>query len=338
MRAATYPIKKDPPSLDIVDINIPVPGEGEALVKLLYTGVNPIDYWIAGGRYPINPPNRIVGSEGVGIVVDVGDDVKGLRPGDKVAIYPWIYCGECGYCRAGMENLCDEGGIVGGVIDGCYAEYIRLPIKNLVKIGGGELVNYAVSGVSILTAYHAIRRIPIEEVDKALVYGASGNVGMFIIQYLSRMGIEVAGVSRKNWILEYGADHRVEIEDLEEFISRWGRPDLVVNPLGGDVFRESTYLVRKRGYIVTFGGLLSMKLPLDVAPIYRREIHVIGSTGGTYNEFKNVVKHISKGYLRARVWKVFELDEAEKAIRSLFSKERDGKILIRNNGLNQSTV
>ncbi len=330
MLASVYSSKVDPPKLELREVETPKPGPKEVLVRLQYTGVNPIDYWIAGGRYPIDPPNHIVGSEGFGKVVEKGSEVEDIDEGDYVSIYPWIHCGECRFCRMGLENLCVNGGIVGGVVDGCYAEYICLPERNVAKTGDGDPKQFAVAGVSALTAYHLIKRIPVEDVDKALVYGASGNVGMFIVQYLSRMGVEVAAVTRREWVLDMGADHILEMDEVEGFISSWGEPDLIVNPLGGESFRDSLYLLRRRGYIVTFGGLLSMDLPLEVGPIYRKELHLIGSTGGSYEEFRAVLRHLSKGLVKAKIWRVFGLDRAEEALNSLFTRERDGKILIAN--------
>ncbi len=320
--------KTDPPRLVVREVETPEPGPDEVVVKILYTGVNPIDYWIASGRYPLDPPNRIVGSEASGIVVDVGENVTRLKKGMQVSIYPWIHCGDCEECGEGHENLCLRGGIVGGVVDGTYAEYVKLPSKNVYE-AGGDPVTQATAGVSALTAKHVVNRALELCVDKALVYGASGNVGMYIVQYLANAGIDVAAVTRKGWVSELGASMVVHPKDVKGLIDEWGEPDLIINPLGGEVLAESLGLVRRHGYVMIFGGLTSMDIPGGVAPIYRREASLIGMTGGTIQEFKEVVRDLERGMVKPRIWRVYSLDEAGEALNNLFSGERDGKILIK---------
>ncbi len=331
MRAATYSGKVDPPRLVVGEVGTPEPGPGEVLVKILYTGVNPIDYWIASGRYPLDPPKRIVGSEASGIVVDVGDGVNRLKKGMQVSIYPWIHCGECEECREGHENLCLRGGIVGGVVDGTYAEYVKLPEKNVYEAGGEPEIQ-ATAGVSALTAKHAVNRALELCIEKALVYGASGNVGMYIVQYLAKAGIDVAAVTRKDWVSGLGASRVVPPGDVKQLIDEWGEPDLIINPLGGKLLAESLIIVKRHGYVMTFGGLTSMDIPGGVAPIYRRETSLIGVTGGTIQEFKDVLRDLERGVVKPRIWRIYSLDQAGEALNSLFSRERDGKILIRMSG------
>ncbi len=328
MRAAIYIEKTDPPRLVVREVDTPEPGPDEVVVKILYTGVNPIDYWIASGRYPLDPPNRIVGSEASGIVVDVGENVTRLKKGMQVSIYPWIHCGDCEECREGHENLCLRGGIVGGVVDGTYAEYVKLPEENVYEAGGEPEIQ-ATAGVSALTAKHAVNRALELCIEKALVYGASGNVGMYIVQYLANAGIDVAAVTRKDWVSELGASRIVPPKDVGKLIDEWGEPDLIINPLGGQVLAESLGLVRRHGYVMIFGGLTSMDIPGGVAPIYRREASLIGVTGGTIQEFKEVVRDLERDVVKPRIWRVYSLDEAGEALNNLFSGERDGKILIK---------
>ncbi|HIQ13583.1 MAG TPA: hypothetical protein EYH44_04285 [Thermoprotei archaeon] len=330
MKAAVYTAKNDPPHLEVVELPYPEPRPGEVTVKLLYVGVNPIDYWIAGGRYPIASPNRIVGSEGYGVIDSVGEDVEDLSVGDYVTIYPWLFCGSCRYCVNGLENLCINVGIVGGAVDGCYAEYIRLPAKNVVPVESGVGEYLAVAGVSALTAYHAVAIGDVSKGDNVLVYGASGNVGMFILQYARFRDANVYGVSRWSWITEYGALERIHHEELEKYVAdRRLEFDVIFNSLGGDLFSESIRYLSRRGRIVTFGGLKNMSTELDIAPIYRLELRIYGSTGGTYKEFLEVVDHLSSGTVKPRIWRVYPLDMADEAIKNLFHPERSGKILIK---------
>ena len=330
MKAAVYREKADPPVLHIVDIPRPSPSAGEVLVRVEYIGVNPIDYWISGGRYPLRTRYGIVGSECYGVVEEVGEGVEDLRPGDPVSIYPWLHCGRCGYCKSGLQQLCVNGGLVGGKIDGCYAEYVLLPVNNVYKVGSeGSGEAYATAGVSALTAIHAVNMADVREGERVLVYGASGNVGMYILQYSKLRGAEVYGVSRWEWIKDYGADHRVDRDGIGKLMDEGIRFDVIFNSMGGNLFSDSIDLLEKRGRIVTFGGLTSMESILKIAPLYRRELKIIGSTGGTIEEFKQVLSDLESGRIKPKIWRIYKLDDAQDALRSLFSVERSGKILIK---------
>ena len=330
MKAAVYKVKRDPPEFEIVELPYPEPGVGEVTVRLEYVGVNPIDYWIAGGRYPLESDNRIVGSEGYGVIDSVGEGVEGFSEGDRVSIYPWLYCGSCRYCIEGLENLCVRGGIIGGVLDGCYAEYIKVSVKNIAKVDGGRGEYLAVAGVSALTAYHAVDLAGVSKSENVLVFGASGNVGMFLLQYSKLYGANVYGVSRWGWITDYGADYRLSLDELDRFVrDNHLEFDVIFNSIGGNLFGGSLNYLSKRGRLVTFGGLKSMSSEIDIASLYRRELRILGSTGGTYSEFERVVKDLADEKVSPRIWRIFSLDEATYAIRSLFDPERNGKILIK---------
>ena len=329
MKAAVYREKNDPPVLQIANVPDPVPGSGEVVVRVKYIGVNPIDYWISSGRYPLRTEYGIVGSECVGTVDSVGEGIDDLDVGDLVSIYPWIHCGQCSYCREGMENICVNGGIVGGLIDGCYAEYIKLPRRNVFKIGEYKDLKYlATAGVSALTALHAVNVAGVNEEDRVLVYGASGNVGMYLLQYCKMRGAYVVGISRHKWILDYGADEQINRDDIKKDLGNRMDFTVVFNPMGGELFTDSIKYMSRRGRLVTFGGLLSMESRLDIAPLYRRELRILGSTGGTLAEFKEVVKDLSQSRVKPKIWRIFKLEDASEALNSLFSEERSGKILI----------
>ncbi len=82
------------------------------------------------------------------------------------------------------------------------------------------------------------------------------------------------------------------------------------------------------GRLVTFGGLTGADVKLNVQSLYRKQIKLIGSTGGTRKEFQDLITIASKEELKVKVWKKFKLDEVKEALQSLFAKERDGRILL----------
>jgi alcohol dehydrogenase len=100
----------------------------DAIVKIVKTTICGTDLHILKGDVPTVEPGRILGHEGVGIVVDVGDAVSNFRKGDRVIISCITSCGKCEYCKKQMYSHCEDGGwILGHRIDGTQAEYVRIP-------------------------------------------------------------------------------------------------------------------------------------------------------------------------------------------------------------------
>ncbi|MBT2189046.1 zinc-dependent alcohol dehydrogenase family protein [Sphingobium nicotianae] len=111
----------DCPKPEIIDI-------GNAIVRITHTTICGTDLHILKGDVPTCTPGRILGHEGVGIVETVGSGVASFRPGDHVLISCITACGRCDYCRRGMYSHCTTGGwILGNMIDGTQAEYVRIP-------------------------------------------------------------------------------------------------------------------------------------------------------------------------------------------------------------------
>ena len=102
--------------------------------------------------------------------------------------------------------------------------------------------------------------------------------------------------------------------------------DVVLNSLGVQTWENSFASVGLNGRWVTFGGLTGADVKLNVQSLYSKQIKLIGSNGGTRKEITKVLE-MSKE-LKTRVWKIFTLDEAKEALEALFSKERDGGILL----------
>jgi len=101
---------------------------GDAIVKIVKTTICGTDLHILRGDVPTCNPGRILGHEGVGIVESVGAGVTTFKPGDRVLISCITACGRCDYCRRGMYSHCATGGwILGHMIDGTQAEYVRIP-------------------------------------------------------------------------------------------------------------------------------------------------------------------------------------------------------------------
>ena len=116
---------------DVTEVERPTPGQHQALVKLISSGVCHTDLHAMEGDWPVKPtPPFIPGHEGVGIVEEVGPDVENLKVGDMVGnAWLWGACGHCQYCRTGWETLCEEQVNGGYSVDGSFGEYMLVDAR-----------------------------------------------------------------------------------------------------------------------------------------------------------------------------------------------------------------
>ncbi len=335
MKAAVFE-KPGLENLKIMDnVEEPKINDHDILIKVKVTGVNPIDYFVVSGALPkIHPLPHIPGAETSGIVEQVGSHVNNsqIKKGDKVVVHNKVFDGTCDMCLNGLDMICRNGGLIGAITNGGFAEYITVPERNVFKLPDELDWNIAASlPVTSLTPYHALREASLKINENLLVFGASGSTGMIAVQLGKKMGAKVIAVSKDNWIKDdFGADYIIsdytKVAEQVKEITQGKMADVVLNSLGVETWESSFASVGINGRWVSFGGLTGADVKLNIQSLYSRQIKLIGSTGGTRKEMQEIID-ISKE-LKLRVWKRFKLEDVKEALQALFAKERDGRILL----------
>jgi len=319
-------------NLRVVEVETPRPGPHDVLVRVEAASVNPIDYATVTGAWSARPMPHIPGVEFAGFVEAVGDHVSGLKPGDRVTIYKNLFDGSCDMCLSGQEMFCRAGGTIGVDSNGGYAEYALVPARNAMPVGDRVSWELAASlPIGALTAYHALRLAGVSPGELVVVVGASGNTGMFAVQLAKMMGARVVAITSKQWLRDLGADEVVDVDNAKPVIERitgGSMADVVVDPLGSETMSKSIKLLGINGRIVTFGALTGGELRLSIREIYSKQIRLIGATGGTRKELQDLIKLANEGKLKVKVWRKYSLDQGVEALSNLFSRERDGRIMI----------
>jgi len=337
MKAAIF----EAPGLDnlkvIDNVDEPKIGGHDVLIKVKLAGVNPIDHIVVSGMLPrIVPFPHIPGAESSGIVEQVGSEINdgSIRKGDRVVVYNNISDGICDMCLNGLDMICRNGGLIGAITNGGFAEYISVPERNVFKVP--DKMDWEVAAslpLTSLTPYHALNEASIKLNEYLLVFGASGNTGMMAVQLGKKMGARVIAVSRDIWIKsDFGADFVISdydkiAENVKE-ITHGKMADVVLNSLGIGTWDSSFASIGINGRWVTFGGLTGADVKLNVQSLYRQQIKLIGSTGGTRNELRELIDIASTNGLKVKVWKKLKLDDVKEALQGLFAKDRDGRILL----------
>ena len=210
--------------------------------------------------------------------------------------------------------------------NGGFAEYIAVPEKNVFKIPNDIEWELAASlPVTTITPYHALKEAAPKVNESLLIFGASGNTGTMAIQFGKKMGAKVIAVSKDEWVKDFGADYVIvdydKVTEKVNELTQGKMVDVVLNSLGVGTWDSSFASVGVNGRLVTFGGLTGADVKLNVQSLYFNQIKLIGSTGGTRNDFREIID-MSKE-LKIRVWKKFKLDEVKEALQGLFSKGKE---------------
>jgi NADPH:quinone reductase-like Zn-dependent oxidoreductase len=176
------------------DYPVPEPGPGEVRVRIAAAALNRLDLWVLKGLPNLNLTYpHIPGADGAGTVDALGEGVSGWSVGDRVAIDPTLSCGECAYCRAGLENQCVHFGILGEHARGTFAEAIVVPARNLIAVPQHvSFAEAAAASLVFVTAWHSlITRGCLRPAESVLIVGAGGGVNTASLQIARLTGCTV---------------------------------------------------------------------------------------------------------------------------------------------------
>ena len=262
--------------LRLAEVPEPVPQPDEVILQVHYAALNPADRYLAENQYPAKPAlPHILGRDGVGTVVQVGSEVKGVGVGDRRAILR----GEVGVNRAGT-----------------FAQRVAVPAQDLVEIPAGWSETEAAGATLVyLTAYQALTMWgPLPPLAVVLVTGASGGVGVAAVQLAAAMGYRVVALSRspeKSRRLErLGAAATLNPED-----PKWpqtlkalafGRVDLAVDNIGGKLLPQVINTLGDLGRVSLVGRLGGPVPSFNTAALFFPPYPPWGSRGRRLDQYR----------------------------------------------------
>ena len=169
-------------------MEVPTPGPGDVLVRVRAAGICHSDVHYRAGRSRVEPLPLTLGHEVAGEIVATGSAVRRRAVGDRVCLHYLVICGECEHCRAGREQFCPTGLMLGHFTDGGWAEYIVVPERNAVLLPDTVPFEHgAVMMCSSATSLHALRKGRVTTGDTVLVVGAGG-LGLSAVQIAHALG------------------------------------------------------------------------------------------------------------------------------------------------------
>lgn len=176
MKALVY---EGPKKVAVQEVAVPVPRDGQALIKVNYCGICGSDIGIYSGTHPRAKAPLILGHEFVGVIEEIKGEANGFKVGDRVAAYPLLSCGHCFACKNGKEHVCDTLKLIGIDLDGGIAEYVCCNTDALYKIP--DSVPMKVAGIiePLAVAVHTLHRSGFKPLDKVAIQGA-GPIGLLV--------------------------------------------------------------------------------------------------------------------------------------------------------------
>jgi len=318
----------------IKEVQIPELKEGEALVKLKASAFNHRDWWIQKGLYAGLKFPIILGSDGAGIVEKVFNSIHSDWLSKEVMINPSLDWGMNERVQSSKYR------ILGLPEDGTFAEYVVVPVSNLIEkpdyLTWEQAAAIPLAG---LTAYRALfTRGEATQTDNILITGVGGGVALFAFQMAIALGAKVWVTSGKldkiQKAIQMGAQDGVNYKDIDwsknlKKLSNGGF-DLIIDSAAGPDFKELVELAKPGGRIVFYGGTNGNIPELLSAKIFWKQLDIKGSTMGSNKEFIDMVSFFQKYKLQPVINEVFSLLEAEKAIRKFDEPNQYGKIVMFN--------
>ncbi|MFS0925594.1 zinc-binding alcohol dehydrogenase family protein [Enterococcus durans] len=318
-------------SLNYKEVDVPSPEVGEVVVKLRAAAVNRRELMIAKGQYQGARAPIILGSDGAGEVYSLGNLVKSFSVGDQVIINPGLNWGK----DNNKKNV--DFSILGMPQNGTYAEYVKVPVENIVEkpahLSWEEAASLPLAG---LTAYRAlVTKGKIQKGEKVLIPGAGGGVATFLIQFAHVLGAEVYVTSSKedkiNKAMELGAVGGVNYTEenwVEQLLELTGGIDLSIDSVGGDSFKSLITLGKIGSRIVNFGSTRGPINNLFLPSLTLKEISIIGSTMGSMDDFSKMIKLVNEKEIHPVIDRVYSLREVNKALERIEKGQNFGKIVL----------
>lgn len=326
--------------LSITDLPRPSPGPNEVLINIRAIALNRLDLFVREGSPTLKlAMPHVVGSDGAGVIAEVGANVRDLRAGQRVLVNPGLSCGHCDFCLSGEQSLCAEFGIIGEHSTGTAAEYIKMPAVNVLPIPDSLTFEQAAAAPLVfLTAWRAlISRARLRVGEDVLVLGAGSGASTAAIQIAKYAGGRVFVTSSSDEKLkkasaigaDFGFNYRNQEWDREVFAATNRRGvDLVFESVGAATWTKSLRSLKRGGRMVVIGATTGSKPQEEIGYIFWKQIDILGSTMSNQREFREVMKLVFAGKLAPVIDSVMPIEKAQEAHARLAIGEQFGKIVL----------
>ncbi|MDH4097367.1 MAG: zinc-binding dehydrogenase [Nitrospira sp.] len=340
MKAVLFKEHGGPEKLTYEDLPTPVIGPEDVRVRVKACALNHLDIWIRQGNpaYPIPLPH-VSGSDVAGVVEQVGTQVEGVTVGARVFVSPGLSCWKCENCLAGRDNFCSTFGIIGAKTHGGYAEYVKVPFRNVLPMPENLTFEQAAAFplVSVTASHMLFALAGLQHGETVLIMGAGSGVGSMAVQLAKLAGARVmttVGSDEKiPKAVVLGADavinhSKEKVSERVKLLTEGRGVDVVIEHIGPEVWETCLASLAKGGRLITCGATTGAEVKLDLRYVYSRQFTIKGSYMGTRAELVKAAELVGQKRLMAVIDRTYPLREARAAQELMLSRKFFGKIVL----------
>lgn len=329
-----------PEKLSYEEMPMPQISPQEVLIRVKACALNHLDIWVRQGNpsYTIPFPH-ISGSDVAGVVEEFGSHVDRVNVGDRVFVSPGISCWNCEFCLAGRDNLCRTYHLLGAKVHGGYAEFVKVPFRNVLPIPENIPFEQAAAFplVSVTASHMLFALAGLQHGETVLVMGAGSGVGMMAVQLAKLAGARViTTVGSEDKIpkaVVLGADAVIDhskekVSERVKLLTEGRGVDVVVEHIGPEVWDTCVESLSKGGRLITCGATTGGDVTLNLRAVFSHQLTIKGSYMGTRAELVKAAELIGQKRLIAVIDRTFPLQEARAAQELMLSRKFFGKIVL----------
>lgn len=333
-----------PGEIEFRDVEVPVPGENEVLIKIRRIGICGSDIHVYHGKHPFTGYPVTQGYEVSGDVVGVGAGATRVRAGQKVTIEPQVFCGKCHPCRHGKYNLCEELKVMGFQTEGMAAEYFCVDESKVTVLP--EELSYDEGAIiePLAVAVHAVRRFGDMEGKNVAILGA-GPIGILVAQAAKGMGAARVMVTdilptRLEKARECGVDDVYDTTETgfgDALVRSFGpdKADVIYDCAGNDTTMGQAIQHARKGSAIILTAVFARLAKVDLAVLNDHELDLNTTMMYRHEDFVKAIELVrqKKVDLRPLMSGHFPFRQYSEAYRHIDgNRETSMKILIDMDG------
>ena len=329
MRAVFFKGKDQPLSVQQIKKFRPI--KDQVLVRLHNAALNHRDIWTWREQNLTSSDGIILGSDGSGVIEDVGEDADTLLIGSEVIINPSLDWGNNPIVQGNSFR------ILGYPDNGTFSDYVVISKKYAFE--KPDHLNFAESAavpLSGLTAYRALfSKARLRAKEKVLITGIGGGAALWVLQfavaYQARVYVTSGSEEKISKAKTLGAVEGFNYKDPEwhqKALKETGGFDIIIDSAGGEGFSKLIELALPGGRIVNFGRTAGNITNIATRLLYWKQLSIHGTTMGTRDEFLSMLDFVESRKLRPVIDQTFPLENIDKAIRRMEQGDQFGKIVL----------
>ena len=324
-------LDESPGSYRFGEMDQPTVGDDDVLIRVVASALNHMDLWVTRGM-PKPPLPHVPGCDVAGVVEAVGVSVTNVQVGDEVVVNPGV-SPVADIVALGNDSPMGPGFMIYG--EHCWGGHAQLavaPSRNVrPRPANRSWAECAAYPLAYLTAYRMLRRARVRAGNTVLVVGIGSGVSCAALAIARHMGCTVVATSRseakRDEALTMGA-----AAVYDSAASKWPvEADVVIESVGPATWEQSVRSLKPGGRLVVCGGTSGPKVELNLPRLFFKQIEIIGSTMGSYQEFDEVSALVEQG-LDVRIDTTYPIADYAQALARLEDGEQLGKIVLTHEG------